>query len=182
MVTVANGSLINYSDGSYSITVEASDPEGNSSSADFTVYVNTNQAGAITVGGISVTSITAVGSSVTGIANLPFLGSVQLTGTLVEGQYNFSLPVSSLNLGGFSLANVTLTLNAAGLQVSGQVDLPAMGDVQLQGSIQDATHFSLASAAHGNIAFGTFVLTDPSITLSQAARATHALRFPASQA
>ena len=43
VVTVANGGLIKYSDGSYSITVQASDPEGNTAAADFTINVNSAQ-------------------------------------------------------------------------------------------------------------------------------------------
>ena len=40
LVTVADGSLISYADGSYSITVQASDGHGDSSSTEFTINVN----------------------------------------------------------------------------------------------------------------------------------------------
>ena len=172
VVTVADGSLIHYSDGSYSITVEAADPAGDTASADFTVYVNSNQAGSIVVGGISITGVSANGSIVTGTAILPLLGSVTLSGTVSDNHYSFSRVVSNLNLGGlFTLASGTLTLDSSGIGLSGSVTVPELGSLQLNGSVQDATHFSLGlaqSSSQNSISFGDFALGNPTITLSQA--------------
>ena len=106
-----------------------------------------------------------------------------MTGTFINDQYTLSplqIPsgqIPSVNLGGFTLASGTLTLNSAGLNLVGQVSVPGIGNEPVQGSIQDSTHYSLSSGQLPSVTFGSFTLTSDSITLSDAGAIAASIAF-----
>ena len=191
VVTVNNGSLISYSDGSYPITVQASDQEGQTSSAQFTITVTSNEPGSKMVGPFQITNPATsdtVGSTITGTANLPLIGNgVPLTGTVIApGQYSFSAPFSSLYVDGFLLTNGSYTLNSSGLELAGLLNLPVLGannqpviaPVQVPGFVVDSTDYSRSlSSPLASIGFGSFTLSNPSITLSRAGQTSASVAF-----
>ncbi len=130
------------------------------------------------IGGFQLTAVkltlTNSGLALSGTANLPIFGTVTLSGLIVDAtHYSISFTPSSVDLGsGFTLNNPRVNLSAAGLSVVGDADLPLLGTInRLQGTIQDATHFTL-TAPLPNVSVGQFSLKDATVTLAAAGTAT----------
>ena len=91
VVTVANGSQLSYAASPIeTINVQATDGDGQTSSASFLINVTSMASGSLVIDGISLTNAVVNGSSVSGTANLPLAGSVTLTGTVQGGQYDLT--------------------------------------------------------------------------------------------
>ena len=105
--------------------------------------------------------------TLTANADLPILGSLPLTCSLVNGQFSFSAAVPSFD--GFALENAVVTLSAAGIALDGQFEnLPLLGNIELSGQILDANHFSLQAQLPTNLTLAGFSLQTPTVSLSNA--------------
>jgi hypothetical protein len=169
VVTVANGSSLDYAAvSSEQITVEASDAFGANSTATFTIHVTSTAAGSLTIGGISITDVQINGTTISGNAMLPFVGSQPLSGTILgtaqAPQYSLTTAPLTAAIDGQTLTRAVFTLSNSGLNLAGGANLPMLGNVQLNGAIQDATDFRLAIST--SVTLGAASLTHPIVTYS----------------
>ncbi len=185
-------SLPNFALGGFALTnaVATLDPSGLSFSANATLpLVNTVHLNGIiqdasdyslsvalgTFSGLAyplsgaVVTLTSAGIGLTGTAaSLPLAGTnVMLTGLILDAHhYSVSAPLPSVSIAGFTLSGARAILSDAGLSLSGNATLPVIGTVMnLQGAIQDATHFTL-SAPVPTVKVGSFSLSSDTVTLS----------------
>jgi len=125
------------------------------------------------VGGYSLSGAVATlsdnGVELSGSANLPLVGSVPLTGTILDGShYSLTDSLPNVSIGGFALTNADIILSDGGLRFLGDATLPVIGTIQhLQGSIQGASNFSL-SAPLSSVTVGNFMLSNNTVTLMAA--------------
>lgn len=123
--------------------------------------------------GVKVT-LTNSGLGLTGTASLPIFGNVTLNGLITDAtHYSVSFTPATVDLGGgFSLTSPRVNLSPAGLSVVGDANLPVLGTInRLQGTIQDATHFTL-SAPLPNVSLGQFSLKNATVSLTAAGAST----------
>ncbi len=127
----------------------------------------------LTVAGYSVSNVnlalTQNGLSLVGNANLPIVGNVQVTGEVpLDGSgYSLGAAVGSVTLGGFTLANSTVTLSDSGVSLTGQAKLPVFGTVTFTGNLASAGTYSLQTPVASQSLFGGVVqLGSGTLTLS----------------
>lgn len=147
-VTVADGTQLHYPD-IHTITVVASDPTGGTSSASFTIRVNSDDPAALTIGGYSLLNAVINGTNISGAVSLPIVGVLSLNGTVQAGQYELrTSSVSSLSFNGLTLHNAVFTLTNNGLTLAGRFEnLPVLGSVDVLGTIAGPGDFELGIVA-----------------------------------
>ncbi len=112
-----------------------------------------------------IVSLNSSGVSLEGMASLPVVGMVALSGVLPNAsQYSLSASVPSVTLGGISLANTTVTLKNSGVSFTGIATLPLIGNVALSGPVRDASDYTL-SATVPHLSAGGFSLNNVVVTL-----------------
>ena len=149
VVTVANGNLLVYAPAtSHTITVQASDSQGGTSTYSFMIRVTSSAANSLSIAGFALVNSTVIGGNISGNSNLPLVGSVYLSGTVLNGQYSLSTSATSgVAVDGFTLDSATFTLANTGLNLAGAVSLPVLGRVNLAGPVRFDNDFSLAVTA-----------------------------------
>ena len=141
------------------------DYTGGSNNNDVVLTVQDTPASDITVGGFLVTNVVENGSNVSGDADLPFVGSVHLVGTVQNGHYSVSTTLSSVAIGSFSASSVQVTLDDNGLGLAGAFQLPVLNSIQLTGTIQNLNQYSFNSPAI-TVSVGSYSLANTVITVS----------------
>lgn len=126
----------------------------------------------ITIAGFSVNgakvTLSDSGLNLAGKANLPLVGSVDLSEPLQDATaYSLTAPIPTLTLSGYALTNGRITLSSSGLDFAGDATLPLVGGVHLTGSIQDASHYSF-TVPIPSVSVGAFSLTNNRVTFSDA--------------
>ena len=133
-VTDFSGSLT--PDGTYALTAPLQ---------DFTVsgYTLTNASAALDNNGLVVTATTTV----------PVVGNVNLTGDLtVDGHYSLTASVPTVNVLGFTLNNVSVTIDDAhNLTLGAMATLPVVGDVTFAGTATPDGQYSLSASAGNSV-------------------------------
>jgi hypothetical protein len=147
-VTDFSGSLT--PDGTYALTAPLQ---------DFTVsgYTLTNASAALDNNGLVVTATTTV----------PVVGNVNLTGDLtVDGHYSLTASVPTVNVLGFTLNNVSVTIDDAhNLTLGAMATLPVVGDVTFAGTATPDGQYSLSASAGNFTVFG-FTFSNVTATLN----------------
>ncbi len=119
-------------DGTYALTAPL---------PDFTVsgYTLTNASAALSNDGLGLTATT----------NVPIVGAVNVTGDLtIDGHYSLTASVPTVSVLGFTLTNVSVTLDDAhDLTFGAMATLPVVGDVTFTGSATPDGHYSLSAVA-----------------------------------
>jgi hypothetical protein len=136
-------------DGTYALTTPL---------ADFTIsgYTLTHASAALDNNGLAVKATTTV----------PVAGDVNLTGDLTaDGHYSLTASVPTVNLLGFTLNNVSATLDDAhDLTLGATATLPVVGDVTFTGSATPDGQYSLSATAADFALFG-FTFSSVTATL-----------------
>jgi hypothetical protein len=115
---------------------------------------------------ITTVKLSADGLNLTGDTSLPLVGAVHLDGEIQDANhYDFSATVPDLNLLGFSLTHTIVDLSQVGVGLVGDANLPLVGNVHLEGAIQDASHYSL-NVTVADLTLAGFTLTSVLVTLS----------------
>ena len=136
-------------DGTYALTAPL---------PDFTVsgYTLTNASAALSNDGFVLTATT----------NVPILGDVNVTGNLtVDGHYSLTASVPTVTVLGFTLNNVSVTLDdAQDLTFRATATLPVVGDVTFTGSGTPDGQYSLSATA-GDFTVAGFTFSNVTATL-----------------
>ncbi len=136
-------------DGTYALTAPL---------PDFTVsgYTLTNASAALGNDGLVLTATT----------NVPIVGDVNVTGDLtVDGHYSLTASVPTVTVLGFTLNNVSVTLDDAhDLTFGATATLPVVGDVTFAGTGTPDGHFSLTATA-GSFTVVGFTFSNVTATL-----------------
>lgn len=94
----------------------------------------------VTIAGFTLTaatiSVTNDGATATGQVDLPGFGSATVTGELNTDDPRFE-GTGDITVAGFRIANAAVTLDSAGLEVRGMIDLPGVARVEVDGRIDD---------------------------------------------
>ncbi len=99
-------------------------------------------------------------------SNLPLIGGVDFTGTITGDSYTFVAPLPGVNVLGFTLKNLTATLDGSGLSVAGSMDnIPLVGSAGFHGAIT-STDFSLSATVPNVDLLGFIHFTSMSLTLN----------------
>lgn len=119
--------------------------------------------GAFTSGTVNLSNS---GITVAGIAGLPVLGSVSLSGTITShAKYSLTAKNVPATIKGFRFPSLSVTLSNAGLEVSGSSNLPVIGSTNLSGKITSAAKYSL-SIKNVSRSIGGYSFPSLDITLS----------------
>ncbi len=100
-------------------------------------------------------------------ANLPLVGTVDFTGTVKSGDLSFTATVPHVSVLGFTLTNVTVTLDSHNLTATARVaNVPIVGNVDFRGQIT-AGGFTLAVTVPKVSLLGFVNLTNVNLTLTK---------------
>jgi sorbitol-specific phosphotransferase system component IIA len=124
----------------------------------------------ISAGGITLSNDTVTvsnsGVGFAGNATVPPAGNVHLQGSIqpAGGHYSLTAQVGGLTVGGFGLTNTVVTMSDQGETLAGDADLPLVGKIHLQGSIQPGSADTLTGHLASVTAAGV-ALTNDTVTL-----------------
>jgi hypothetical protein len=111
-------------------------------------------------------TLSNTGVQVKANSTLPLVGEVSFAGVWgKDGTYTLNAKAPKVNVLGFKLINVDVTLSSSGVQVKANSTLPLVGDVSFAGSVNKDGSYSLNAKAPKVDVLG-FILTDVDATLS----------------